>query len=193
VSAAVEAAASEPFFRFMQTQIFDPLGMTGTIPDSSMEPVQRRATFYFPKFAADTRYGPELARDGDYSCFAGAAGFLSTPSDLVRFGMAVGRGKLLQPATTELLQTPQKLTSGQQTDYGLGWTLGTITLAGESTRRVGHDTTPDFIGGTASLETFPQRGIVVAITTNTSFANTSALAVSVAQAFAEQGKNPAGQ
>ena len=55
----------------------------------------------------------------------------------------------------------------------------------------GHDTKPDFIGGTASLETFPQRGIVVAITTNTSFANTSALAVSVAQAFAEQGKNPA--
>ena len=193
VSAAVEAAADEPFFRFMETQIFDPLGMTGTIPDSSMEPIQRRATFYFPKFAADTRYGPELARDGDYSCFAGAAAFLSTPSDLVRFGMAVGRGTLLQPSTVELLQTPQKLTSGQQTDYGLGWTLGTVPLAGGSTRMAGHDTKPDFIGGTASLETFPQRGIVVAITTNTSFANTSALAVSVAQAFAEPGKNPARQ
>jgi serine beta-lactamase-like protein LACTB len=193
VSAAVESAASEPFFQFMQTQIFDPLGMTSTIPDSSTEPIQRRATFYFPRFAADTRYGPELARDGDYSCFAGAAAFLSTPSDLVRFGTAVGRGKLLQPATAELLQTPQKLTSGQSTDYGLGWTLGTIPLAGEPARKAGHDTRPDFIGGTASLETFPQRGIVVAITTNTSFANTSALAVSVAQAFAEQRKNPARQ
>ena len=68
----------------------------------SMEPIQHQATFYFPRFAADTRYGPELAREGDYSCFAGAAAFLSTPSDLVRFGMAVGRGKLLQPATVEL-------------------------------------------------------------------------------------------
>ena len=34
VSAAVEAAAGEPFFTFMQTKIFTPLGMTGTLPDS---------------------------------------------------------------------------------------------------------------------------------------------------------------
>ena len=33
--------------------------------------------------------------------------------------------------------------------------------------------------------TFPERGIVVAVTTNTSFADTSAIALKIAQAFAE--------
>ena len=99
VSAAVEAAADEPFFTFMRKQIFEPLGMAGTTPDSAAEPLPDRATFYFPRMAAEPRYGPELAQEGDYSCFAGAGGFLSTPSDLVRFGMAVSGGKLLQPAT----------------------------------------------------------------------------------------------
>src|SRR5262245_22564475 len=104
VSAAVEAAAGEPFFTFMRTKIFEPLGMAGTRPDSTTESIPDRATFYFPRFGGDTRYGPELAREGDHSCFAGAGAFLSTPSDLVRFGLAVGGGTLLEAATVEKLQ-----------------------------------------------------------------------------------------
>jgi len=184
VSAAVEDATAEPFFTFMRTRIFEPLGMAATRPDSASEPIPDRVTFYFPRFAGDNRYGPELAREGDHSCFAGAGAFLSTPSDLVRFGMAVNGGRLLQPATVELLQTPQRLTSGQQTDYGLGWKLETVSLAGEPTRMAGHGTKADFIGGTASLMTFPKRGLVVAVTSNTSFADTSSIALKIAQAFA---------
>ena len=44
--------------------------------------------------------------------------FLSTPSDLVRFGMAIESGKLLQPATVQTLQTSQRLASGEETGYG---------------------------------------------------------------------------
>src|SRR5262249_11565252 len=58
VSAAVEAAAGEPFFSFMRTQVFKPLGMTDTTPDTSAtDPIPDRATFYYPRFAANTRYG----------------------------------------------------------------------------------------------------------------------------------------
>ena len=35
VSAAVEAAADQPFLTFMRERIFDPLGMRDTIPDSA--------------------------------------------------------------------------------------------------------------------------------------------------------------
>ena len=80
-------------------------------------------------------------REIDYSCYAGASVFLSTPSDLVRFGMAINSGKLLQPATVQLLQTSQRLASGEETGYGLGWDLETVTLAGQQTRTVGHDGT----------------------------------------------------
>ena len=191
VSAAVEGAADEGFFRFMRTRIFEPVGMADTVPDSAAELIPNRSTFYFPRFAGDTRYGPELAREGDHSCFAGGGAFLSTPSDMVRFGMAFSDGKLLQPATVALLQTPQRLTSGQQTDYGLGWTLETAPLAGQPARIASHGTKPDFIGGTTSLITFPERGIVVAVMSNISFADTHSVGLRIAQAFAGQENSPA--
>ena len=192
VSAAVEAAADEPFVTFMRKQIFEPLGMDDTRADSATEPIPDRATSYFPRFAADPRYGPDLMREIDYSCYAGSSAFLSTPSDLVRFAMATNSGKLLQPATVQLLQTSLRLASGQETGYGLGWGLETVALAGEETRLVGHDGAS--LGGmVASFMTFPEHGIVVSVTSNISYADTHALAVSIAQAFAEQRRSPARQ
>jgi serine beta-lactamase-like protein LACTB len=126
----------------------------------------------------------------DYSCFAGAGAFLSTPSDLVRFGMALSSGTLLQPATVTELQTPQLLASGEETDYGLGWMLETVPLAGEPTRLASH-ASRTLLGGSTSFMTFPERGIVVAVTTNISFAGTRSIALKIAEAFAEQGKSPA--
>jgi serine beta-lactamase-like protein LACTB, mitochondrial len=190
VSAAVEAAADEPFVTFMRKQIFEPLGMDDTRADSATEPIPNRATFYFPRFAADPRYGLHLTREIDYSCYAGSAAFVSTPSDLVRFGLAINGGKLLQPTTVQLIQTSQRLASGQETGYGLGWDLETVALSGEQTRLIGHD--GDSLGGMlASLMTFPEHGIVVAVTSNISYADTYSVAVSIAQAFVEQGKSPA--
>jgi CubicO group peptidase (beta-lactamase class C family) len=126
----------------------------------------------------------------NYSCYAGASAFLSTPSDLVRFGLAINRGKLLQPATVQSLQTSQRLPSGQETGYGLGWDLETVTLSGEQTRVVGHD--GESLGGmVASLMTFPERGIVVAVTSNISYADTFAIGSRIAEAFAAQGRTPA--
>jgi CubicO group peptidase (beta-lactamase class C family) len=188
VSAAVEAAADEPFLTFMRRQIFEPLGMDDTMADSATEPIPDRTTFYFPRFAADPRYGLHLMRPIDYSCYAGASAFLSTPSDLVRFGMAINSGKLLQPATVELLQTSQRLVSGQETGYGLGWDLETVALAGKQTRLVGHD--GESLGGmVASSMTFPAHGIVVSVASNISYADTFAVALKIAQAFAEQGRS----
>jgi CubicO group peptidase (beta-lactamase class C family) len=186
VSAAVEAAAQQPFFTFMRAQVFDPLRMRDTTVDYANEPIPDRATFYYPRFAGDTRYGPQSTRIGDYSCYAGADAFLSTPSDLVRFGMAVNGGALLKPSTVQLLQTPQRLASGEETGYGLGWRVETVDLGGKPTRTAGHGTRKDFIGGTADLVTFPEPGIAVAVTTNISFADTKSLALKIAQSFQEQ-------
>jgi hypothetical protein len=45
----------------------------------------------------------------------------------------------------------------------------------------------------ATLMTFRERGIVVAVTSNTPFADTFSLATGLAQAFAGQGRDPARQ
>jgi serine beta-lactamase-like protein LACTB len=220
VSAAVEAAADQPFLKFMREHVFDPLAMRdtgadpgpdpaevkgenfplfilirelihdpgakrGNAPSSTKKPVQDHVTSYFTRFRSDPNYGMHLTRLLDYSCYAGSSVFVSTPSDLVRFGMAMNSGKLLRPATVKLLQTSQRLASGEETGYGLGWYVKTLTLAGKPTLATGHD--GDVLGGmVASLMTFPEYGIVVAVTSNISHADTFSIAVKIAEAFVEQ-------
>jgi serine beta-lactamase-like protein LACTB len=224
VSAAVEAAADQPFLAFMRERIFQPLGMDDTTAESATEENPDRvgepaedapfltflrqvileplgiggtkaksatgetpdpATSYFPRFGADPRYGLHLMRPHNLSCYAGSMAYLSTPSDLVRFAIAINGGKLLQAATAQRLHTSQRLVSGEETGYGLGWDLETVALAGRQTRTVGHD--GEMLGGmTASLMAFPERGIVVSVTSNISYANTASVARGIAQAFTEQ-------
>ena len=182
VSAAIEAASKQSFMAFMQKEVFAPLRMDDTLADSVSQSMENQATSYFPRFAGDPRYGPDPMREVDYSCYSGASQFLSTPSDLVRFAMAINGGKLLQPATVQLLQSAQTLSTGQETGYGLGWDLETVTLSGKPQQSIGHD--GELLGGVAgSLMTFRQRSLVVAIISNTSYAGTPATAVKIAEAF----------
>lgn len=191
VSAAVEAVANEPFFAFMRKEIIEPLGMRDTTTDSVAESIPNLATLYYPRLSGDPAYGFELASVVDYSCFAGAGAFLSTPSDLVRFGMAMTGGTLLKPATVDTLQTAQRTLSGEETEHGLGWTVGTFPLEGRPARLASH-ASRSLLGGSAWLMTFPERGIVVAVASNTSLASMRLSALSIAQAFAEQEKKAGG-
>jgi len=177
VSAAVEAVAGVPFSEFMRTQIFEPLGMSHTSADAPNAPIPNRATSYY-----EGNLGGNLTTSVDYSCFAGGGAFLSTPSDLVRFGAALSQGKLLKPDTVKRLQTPQQLTSGVETDYGLGWMVETVDLAGQQTRLVGH-ASRTIEGASTSFLTFPDRGLIVAVTSNISFADMRSIALAVAEQF----------
>ena len=182
VSAAIEAVVGEPFSRSMRKQVFEPLGMNDTRVESGSEPVSDSATSYFPKFAGDPRYGPDVMRPLSFSCYAGASAFVSTPSDLVRFAMAIEHGKFLQPSTVKLLQTAQRLPSGAETGYGLGWDLETVEVNGKQTGLVGHN--GNILGGMAmSFITLPEYGISVAVTSNTSYAETYDLAIKIANAL----------
>lgn len=184
VSAAVEAAGG-PFFAFLRRKVFEPLDMTATTVDSGSAPMPDRVTFYYPRFSGDPGSGSDPARPVDYSCFAGAGGFLSTPSDLVRFGVGLGNRRLLKRSTITQLQMPQVLASGKETENGLGWVLQTISLAGEPTPAVGHSSLT-LLGGSTAFLMFPERRIVVAVMTNTSRANTRSIALRIADSFAQR-------
>jgi serine beta-lactamase-like protein LACTB len=195
VSAAIEAAAKQPFLTFMREQIFQPLSMGHTGAESTKEENPEHvgepsedfplftlihelilqplgigatkaksatdlATSYVPRSDGDPRRGLHVMRPRNLSCYAGSMAFFSTSSDLVRFGLAINNGKLLQPATVQLLQTSQQPAGA-----------------------VGHD--GELLGGKVmSLMTFRDRGIVVGVTSNISYADTPALALKVAEAFA---------
>jgi len=192
LSAVVDAAADAPFLKFLNERVLRPLGMVDTFKESVANPPSDTATSYNPRFAANPTYGLTPLPKFDYSCHAGSNGFLSTPSDLVRFGMAINGGKLLRPETVRMLQTPQRLTSGEQTSYGLGWALKTVTLGGHQVQAAGHNG-HFWSEDVASLLTFPERGLTVAVMSNVSFAGTPAVAEKVAEAFAEQGMGSLGK
>jgi serine beta-lactamase-like protein LACTB, mitochondrial len=176
-----EPAEDAPFLTLTHHLILKPLGMSRTKARSVTEP----ATAYEPGWGPEpqVRYGLHVMHPRNLSCYAGSMAFLSTPSDLVRFGLAIHGGTLLQPATVRLLQTPQQLKSGQKTDHGLGWDLHTVTLAGAPTEAAGVD--GELQGQRmGSLVMFREAGIVVAVMSNVSHADTPALALKVAEAFA---------
>ena len=186
VSAVVEAAAAEPLSRFMAREVFEPAGMASTGFDEA-DGVPGLTTMYFPRAFQRPDLGLQDAPRVDYSCWAGAGALLSTPSDLVRFGSAMSKPGLLKAETIALLQTPLRLESGASTGYGLGWKVESLQLAGAPARQVGHPGGP--VGGTVSLMTFPDLGLVVAAASNVSFAKGVApFALKVAEAFAEPAK-----
>jgi CubicO group peptidase (beta-lactamase class C family) len=140
-------------------------------------------SFYFPRAAMRSSFGLESGPGADYSCFAGAGAFLSTPSDLVRLGSAMLNPGFLMAETIKLFQTPQRLDSGASTGFALGWKVDSIQLAGAPTRLLRHRATPT--GSTVSLSLFPHRNLLIAATTNTThgMAAVDPFALQVAEAF----------
>jgi serine beta-lactamase-like protein LACTB, mitochondrial len=165
VSAAVEGAAGEPFSHFMMRQVFEPLGMERTVAEES-EGLDDVASYNIGSVLSARLGIKKASLRPDYSCLAGAGAFLSTPSDLVRLGLAIQKPGLLNAETIAALETPTPLPSGAATTYALGWTVSTVQLGGEHARMVSHRGSPR--GGTLSLLTFPDRGLVIAAAANVS-------------------------
>lgn len=176
VSAVVQGAARRPFASFMRSEVFVPLGMNRTGVDTDVNV----ASFYVARMRHDPRHGLDAAPPHD-ACSAGAGAFLSTPSDLARFGSAMLSGRLLDRRTIATLQTPAKLRSGDTTGYGLGWDVGTVRIDGQDVRMFGHDGRG--IGGTTTFMTFPDHDLVVAVTSNVSDAGVEPFAVKIAEMF----------
>jgi len=175
VGAVVEAVADEPFLDFLQREVLDPLEMRDTILDEP-GPLADRTSFYWPSVARDPRLGVEgaIRKDAENTCIQGAGALLSTPTDVVRFGLAMLEGRLLRAETLGMLRTPLELGSGESTGYGLGWFVREISIGpgSEPTTVFGHEGSS--AGGTTSLVVLPEHGIVIVATTNVSFAKTLA-------------------
>ncbi|MDQ7041304.1 MAG: serine hydrolase domain-containing protein [Rhodothermus sp.] len=155
ISAVIEGAAGMPFLQFMRRYVFDPLGMYHTVAEHVDSLIMHRARFYV--------YRDSLLMNAPYvdnSVKWAGGGFLSTASDLVRFGNGLLTGRLLKSETVHLLFTSQRTASGEETGYGLGWRVG------EQGGRhfVWH--TGGAVGGSSVLVLLPEERVVVALIAN---------------------------
>lgn len=173
ISAAMETAAEQPFLEFMQERVFEPFGLKHTMPDHAKAELPER-TAYYQTLAG--KVVPALPVDNSYKWAGG--GFLSTPSDLVRFQFATQGNSLLKAETRSEMFRAQKTADGKSTGYGIGWrvvrnpSLGTI---------VGHS--GGSVGGSTMLDSYLREQLVVAVTINHSSAPATLLARTIVQPF----------
>lgn len=166
ISAVVEGASGEDFLGFMQANVFDALGMTHTVAEHTDSIIPHRTGYYHRSQGGWIINAPSV--DNSYKWAGG--GFISTPSDLVRFGFAHLGEDLLQAGTIRTLWTPQTTNAGRPTGYGIGWYVtsedGVVTRASHGGGSV---------GGTAGFLIRPSERAVVAILGNMSQAPTGGL------------------
>lgn len=98
----VETASGQTLEEYLSEQVWRPAGMTRTGLDIAERIVPGRARGY-----RRTEGGFANHPYGDLSYKLTGGGMISTAEDLVRFGLALTRGAVLEPGTVERMFTPQ--------------------------------------------------------------------------------------
>jgi serine beta-lactamase-like protein LACTB, mitochondrial len=119
---AIEGASGMSYMDYMNRRIFGPAGMSQTLLDDPKAIIPHRVSGY----ALDDQGKLRNSIHDDMSNRIPAGGFVSTPTDLVRFGIAVLGGRLVADSTRRLMWQVQRgpTDSASNEGYGLGWALG---------------------------------------------------------------------
>lgn len=172
LSLAMERAQGQPFHELVSQRVLQPLQMSHTVREVPGEPVENQVEFYtrrgngFQKSVpVDTRF--KLA----------GGGYLSTVSDICRFGEACVQGELLPQALYSEFLTPQQV-GGSSTYYGLGW-----EVSQDARGRPFYGHTGNAIGAYTNFKVFPDQELVVAILINASTAGVQPILDSVVEAL----------
>ncbi len=177
----VQRVSGATFGRFLQHNIFGPLGMSGTVAyEPGISTVPRRAFGYSVGAAGEI----ERTDQSVTSAVLGDGGIYSSCRDLARWSRSWERGGLLG---SDFRATA--LASGEQTkhaggvEYGCGWYLS----AERGWRKVWHS--GNTIGFTTRIERFPAAGLTLILLTNRNEEPLAEVAKDLAALFLPESSN----
>ena len=169
---AIEGASGIRYEDYMRQNIFEAAGMDRTQPDDQFSVITERAHGYMKitpqlsnqlpepmksRFKVGQIYNAALS---DTSMKIPGGGFVSTSIDLVNFGSATIKGKLVKETTLQQMWTAQKTKEGKDIVYGLGWVIGKFRTSKLLTHSGGQ------AGASTLLLIVPDKGIAIAAMSN---------------------------
>ncbi|MEO0558772.1 MAG: serine hydrolase domain-containing protein [Bacteroidota bacterium] len=167
--AVLAQALGTSYGEAIETEIFEPLGMTASGIDDPTQDIPERSRFYSPGIVR-LNEAPEV----NDSYKAPSGGLLSTPSDMVRFGSALLSRRApdgetwMSEETVRTLFTPRPTTNQEQPAfYALGFRVwlddpGAPPPYGRYTVHHGGSS----VGARSMLMLFPDEGVVISLLAN---------------------------
>jgi CubicO group peptidase (beta-lactamase class C family) len=115
----VEKASGKSYWDFLHDRIFQPLGMNATRNGDPQTLIPNRAGAYgWERNMFVNRIHPTSSTGFSAGCL------VSTAEDMAKWDAALRTEKLLSQAALAQIWTPGRLSSGAETGYGFGWTVG---------------------------------------------------------------------
>ena len=155
ISLAVQEVSGIPFADYVREKVLEPYRMKDTFTEKQAKDNPHCATFFSRKKEGFRRAIPV---NNHYKLAGG--GYLSTSSDIARFGqayldiMARGSGVWPQFLTTQTV-------NGEPTHYGLGWEVSRDAMGRPYFGHVGNG-----VGGYAVFYVYPEQDMVFSIMIN---------------------------
>ncbi len=157
----VEAIAGEPYAKYAQTHVLDPLGLSDTRTYYPTDLLGKQMAVGYSALKRDgTR---DLLKPFDAKGVTPAAGYTSTVEDLAKFAswqfklLRTGQTNLLKPSTLYEMQRVQFMDPNWKTSWGLGFA---ISHKGDKTY-VGHGGSCPGYRTALSMRNSDQLGVVV--------------------------------
>ena len=133
LSAVVEGATGRDYLELMQTDVFDPAGMDSTFAEGRADTPGGQVTYYL--YDQEDR-AMVVAPPVNNSIKWASGGFVSTPTDLLRFGLAMEDGTLVSPEAYQAMRETMHTADGTATNYGLGWAIDMIPRQLQGTAQI---------------------------------------------------------
>ncbi len=168
----IEGASKATYAAYLQTNVFDRARMSHTAVDDVFQIVPKRVRGYLLLTADEMKRLPPAAQAiarpdtvyntalHDTSMKTPGGGLVSTPSDYVRFVLALFDHTLVNQSTLDAMWTAQKTRDG--TDAGYGYGFGVQMRNGR--KNVTHG--GNQAGASSLVRISPERGAVLVIMTN---------------------------
>ena len=170
ISEVMQDASGTPFTEIIRDEVSRPLKLADLKPDFSDSIHFQRVQFY--EFQNDHH---SISPQVDLSNKWAGGGYLCSAEDLVKFGYAVSDPGYLKASTLEEFTTPQALSDGKLTDYGIGFRVNKVE---NEPLWYGHS--GGSVGGTSMLLIYPVEDIIIVTLVNLSGAKMDDLAMKIA-------------